>query len=84
MAGNPGLFAFIDYIVGSVERHRSEGAARKMEVSLTRMLWIVFCCMWAIGWLTFGWSLPLINLVGAAISFLAILIPVGKPRGPRD
>ena len=54
-----------------------------MEVSLARMLWIVFCCLWAIGWLTFGWSLPFINLVGAAISFLAILIPVGKPRAPR-
>lgn len=47
-----------------------------------RVLWIIFCCVCCIGWLTFGWVVPIFNLFGTFFSLLAILLPVGKtPKG---
>jgi len=43
----------------------------------TRIFWIIWCSMWALGWMTVGWLIFPINLIMIPASLLAILIPVG-------
>lgn len=52
-------------------------------MSLARILWVSFCCLLCICWLTVGWMLPVINLGAALLSLLAIFIPIGKSRSDR-
>jgi hypothetical protein len=47
--------------------------------SLGRALWIAWCILWALFWITVGWLfLPLLNVVLAVLSLFAIVI--GRPK----
>jgi hypothetical protein len=46
-------------------------------MSNTRIFWIAWCCMWALGWLLLGFF-TIITWLFVPFSLLAILIPIGK------
>lgn len=50
-------------------------------MSTPRILWIIWCSLWAMIWVTFGWLLFPIN-IGMFMLSLALIIPacVGQPR----
>jgi uncharacterized SAM-binding protein YcdF (DUF218 family) len=47
-------------------------------MSTGRVLWIIWCLSWFGFWIIFGWFLPGINLVCAALSLALIALPIGK------
>lgn len=51
-------------------------------MSNLRVFWIIWCSMWAFGWLLFGWLL-ILGWVMVPVSLLAILIPVGASPRPQ-
>jgi hypothetical protein len=46
-------------------------------MSNTRIFWIAWCCMWALGWLLLGFF-TIITWLFVPFSLLAILLPIGK------
>jgi hypothetical protein len=56
-------------------------------MSQTRIFWIIWCSMWALGWLLLGFF-TIITWLFVPLSLLAILLPVGKEggggRGPKQ
>jgi hypothetical protein len=51
-----------------------------MTVSNLRIFWIVWCSMWALGWLLAGFVTFGLAWAGIPASLLAILLPVGGGR----
>jgi hypothetical protein len=47
-------------------------------VSNTRIFWIIWCTMWAVGWLLIGFFTFLLGWIMVPPSLLAILLPVGR------
>lgn len=43
-----------------------------------RIFWVIWCCMWALGWLLAGFASFGIAWLGVPVSLLCILIPIGN------
>ena len=50
------------------------------DSSTGRVLWIIFCCVFAFVWFLIGFATLGIGWLMVPVSLLAILIPVGKVR----
>ena len=49
-------------------------------MSNLRTFWIIWCSMWALGWLLIGFFTFFIGWLFVPVSLLAILIPVGSNK----
>lgn len=47
-------------------------------MSNTRIFWIIWCTMWALGWLLVGFFTFFLGWLMVPVSLLAILLPIGK------
>ena len=45
-----------------------------------RLIWVVWCVMWALGWLLIGFFTFFIGWIFVPLSLLAILVPIGSSR----
>ena len=52
-------------------------------MSNVRVFWIIWCVMWALGWLLIGFFTIFIGWLFVPLSLLAILIPIGSTKNPR-
>ena len=51
-------------------------------MSNVRVFWIIWCVMWALGWLLIGLFTIFIGWLFVPLSLLAILIPIGSTQIP--
>ena len=49
-------------------------------MSNVRVFWIIWCVMWALGWLLIGFFTIFIGWLFVPLSLLAILIPIGSTK----
>lgn len=49
-------------------------------MSNLRLFWIIWCVMWALGWLLVGFFTFFIGWLFVPFSLLAILIPIGSTQ----
>ena len=52
-------------------------------MSNVRVFWIIWCVMWAMGWLLIGFFTIFIGWLFVPLSLLAILIPIGSTQNSR-
>jgi len=48
-------------------------------MSVGRILWITWCSLWAIFWITLGWFVPFLN-IGMFLLSLVLMIPAFTGR----
>lgn len=58
-------------------RHLLATSTDRTAVSNSRIFWIAWCTMWALGWLLIGFFTFFLGWIMVPVSLLAILIPVG-------
>jgi hypothetical protein len=53
------------------------------SMSNVRVFWIIWCVMWALGWLLIGFFTIFLGWLFVPLSLLAILIPIGSTQNSR-